>query len=56
VNVIAESPGTNDPVLASAVSVRTLFEIAPVHKTPPDMNASGVPDKGILAAALENVI
>ncbi len=40
----------------SEVSVRTLVAIAPVHKAPPNMNASGTPDKGMLAAALENVM
>jgi len=56
VHVIGVVPGTNDPVLGSEISVRTLAVMDPVHKTPPAMNASGIPDNGMFAPALENVM
>lgn len=54
--MIADDPGTKEPVLESAVSVITLALIDPVNNTPPRVKASGVPDNGIYWVASANVI
>ena len=54
--MIADDPGTKEPVLESAVSVIALAPVDPVNSTPPRVKASGVPDNGICAAVSENVM
>jgi len=44
------------PVLASEVSVSTFPVMDPVHKTPAEMNASGIPDNAIRVVASEKVM
>jgi len=54
--VIADDPGTKEPVLESAVSSIKLEPVDPVNNTPPRVKASGVPDNGICALESENIM
>jgi len=49
-------PGAKVPVLMSDLSVSTLLVIDPVHNTPAEMNASGVPDNAIRSLLSEKVM
>lgn len=49
VNVIETEVPSNDigPVFAAVLRLSTLPKMLPVNRTPPNMNASGVPDNGM---------